>query len=126
MSSEYAIWRSKFYLDWLKAQKVDLPVTHPVIARHQHVVETGDVSIRDEKLFTPEKKSIAQKKQDYLQNAQNLSSEERQRVLSMSSQEFEAMMAAISEDEEEGGETLKQAKFRRSWVKLQKFARTHG
>lgn len=126
LSSEYAIWRSKFYLDWLKAQKVDLPVTHPVIARHQHVVETGDVSIRDEKLFTPEKKSIAQKKQDYLQNAQNLSSEERQRVLSMSSQEFEAMMAAISEDEEEGGETLKQAKFRRSWVKLQKFARTHG
>lgn len=127
LNAEYQTWRSQYYLDWLKAQDIELPVTHPVIARHQHVVSTGDTSIRDEKLFTPApEKTLDQKKQDYLQNAENLSPEDRQRVLSMPAQDFEAMMSAVSEEDEPSDETFKQAKFRRSWVKLRKFARTHG
>jgi orotate phosphoribosyltransferase len=50
MQAEYLKWLSKFYLDWLKAMGVELPASHPVSARHRHIVETGETSLLGETL----------------------------------------------------------------------------
>lgn len=50
VTQEYMVWRSKFYLDWLRSLGIELPTGHPEAARHRNIVETGETSILDEVL----------------------------------------------------------------------------
>ena len=58
--AEYQRWLSKIRLDWLKSMNVDLPPDHPEVARHRHVVETGETSLLGQSLVQQGSKTGSQ------------------------------------------------------------------
>ncbi len=57
INKEYQRWLSQIRLEWLKSMGIELPPNHPEVARHRHVVETGETLMLDESLVQQELKA---------------------------------------------------------------------
>jgi hypothetical protein len=77
----------------------------------------------DKALNFSKKKSLADKKRDFMQHTDP---ETRQRILKMSPKEFEAMMAAVMDDEEGGGKQARVASVTSDWLRSEVLKLAHA
>lgn len=97
--------RFKALWDWFQKKfgKKGLDPSDPSVARVRHVAEGGDLDVLEEPLI-PEAQALAEKKQEYLKHVTD--PKDRKRIQEMSPDDFKAMLAAISDEEDESVPTF--------------------